>query len=252
MIPLTMAPIIASASNRPATGGTPPPATRGTPPPATGGTPPPPTARDEKGKRYDKPPPPPPTPPALPEMPLLETPKYEAPEEGSVAYQMDKNLASDSLLMQRARSKANQAANRAGQARGSMLAGKSMGAMAEAATPIATMDAATINASAMENWRSDRDTAVSQWQSDVNAAMADYSTRSQDFLKDKGYSAQMAQSMIVANNGLTNQFSTIAANILQNPDINNPEAIVDWLLNNLMKPAQESNNAFSGGIYSFT
>ena len=176
----------------------------------------------------------------IPPMPTLEVPEFKMPEEASTQYQLDRIMDHDSLLMQRAETTGNNLSHAMGQGRGSLAAGHAMNSVIDKATPIATSDAKTAETGALTHWKGQFDESVGiygkQYEERINAL---------------GYDQKRIDSMIASNTSLTTSLMAAATSLLSNTDLSNSESLVNWIITDLMKPAQQSNDGFVGGIYEF-
>ncbi len=224
---------------------------------------------------------------AIPPMPTLEVPTLEAPSqfvasefvapefempaEANVQYQLDKLLGKDSKLMQRAKTTGTNLASAMGQSRGSLAAGHAMNAMIDKGTPISGADARLAGEAAQTawegkynealtafganldkartNWQAGEDTKYKNWSTQFQANMAEYNTKATAHMQAMGFDQDRINAVIGANTNLTTTLMGVANNLLSNTDINNSESSLDWIIESVMQPAQESINAAVGNIY---
>ncbi len=174
------------------------------------------------------------------DMPTLSIPEFELPEEAGVGFQLNKNLSKDSLTSQRARTTGLEQAAREGRDNSSMSAGYAMNSLIDKNTPIAIADASTAAQGALQGWKSK-----------VDANVGVYNKQYQERLNGLGFDQRTVEAMIQANTSLSQSLFSAANSLLGNTDLDNSEGLVDWITENIMQPAQESNNAFVGNIYTF-
>ena len=176
----------------------------------------------------------------IPPMPTLEIPEFKMPEEASTQYQLDRITDHDSLLMQRAETTGNNLAHAMGQSRGSLAAGHAMNSVIDKATPIAIEDAGTAETGALTHWKGQFDESIGI-----------YNKQYEERLNALGYDQKRIDSMILSNTNLTTSLMAVASSLLNNTDLSNSESLVNWIISDIIKPAQQSNDGFVGGIYNF-